>query len=146
MRFLSLAVISAFIISILFAAGVLVGDAQALPSDGGGFVLAGGASPSEDAFGNDSYLPVKPGGDCIETCSIQQEYYDDEGYGDEPYEEPYEENYEEPYEDEYGDAEEQYNDEYGDPEYQEEDYPEDEYGNEEAYDDYGDPGTNEEGM
>jgi hypothetical protein len=150
MRYLSLAVISAFIISFLFAAGVLVGDAQALPSDGGGFALTGGASPSEDAFGNDAYLPAKPGGDCIETCSIQQEYYDDEGYGDEPYEEPYEENYEEPYEEDYGDADEQYNDDYGDPEYQEEVYPEDEYsdeyGNEEAYDDYGDPGTNEEGM
>ena len=151
MRHLSLNILSALIVSLFIAAGVYVGDAQALPSDGGGFVLAGGASPAgEDAIGNDAYFPAKPGGDCIETCSIQQEYYEDEGYGEEPYEEPYEENYEEPYEEEYGDADEQYDDQYGDEGYEEEVYPEDEYsdeyGNEEAYDDYGDPGANEEGM
>lgn len=151
MRYVSTTVLSALIVSLFIAAGVLVDDAQALPTDGGGFVLTGGVSPAgEDAIGNDAYLPGKPGGDCIETCSIQQEHYEDEGYGDEPYEEPYEENYEEPYEEEYGGAEEQYDDEYGDPGYEEEVYPDDEYGdeygNEEGNDDYGDPGTYEEGM
>ena len=98
-----------------------------------------GNSPLDSRLG-DNVSPISDGGfpgdflereekDCIETCQLQGDSYDDQGYGEEQFEEPYQEPLEEPYEEDpvYDDqAEEQYDDDYGDPEYGDEVYPEEE--------------------
>lgn len=116
MRYVMRTILPAALFSLLLLPGIFTQSASASPSPldtDGGFPV--------DFMHSD--MREK---ECVETCSIQDEYYGDEMEDEGQYEEQYEDEYDDGG-GEYGDeAEEEYDDQYGDEDFQEEAYPEEE--------------------